>query len=95
MRKIDFAAITFGVAAVAGLLVWYIPEIFSKPKAPPMIPPQRKAEYVAPAYVWVDNTGYLTFGQLRDVPPECFHGFDTVKGWAHGLIKKPIVGKSW
>lgn len=92
MKKINFAAIATGVAVTAGLAVWYIPELFSK-KAPPPVPPQRKPELVAPAYVWVDNTGYLTFGQLRDVPPECFHGFDTIKAWSHGLIKRPVVGK--
>lgn len=58
-------------------------------------PSPPRTQLVESAYVWVNRRGFITAGQLRNVPPECFHGWDTIKGWAHGLIKRPVVGDEW
>ena len=48
---------------------------------------------VAQCYCWIDASGNMTWGQLKNVPMECFQGFDKIKGWSHGLIQKPVVGR--
>lgn len=97
-KKDKLALLSYGAGFMVSAGVLYV--LFtrtSEPKmiAPPAPPPVRKPELVQGAYIWVDRRGFLTAGQLKDVPPECFHGIDTVKGWSHGLIKKPKVGDFW
>lgn len=48
---------------------------------------------VTQCYCWIDASGNMTWGQLKNVPMECFQGFDKIKGWSRGLIQKPVVGR--
>lgn len=59
----------------------------------PMKPVRVPTQTVAQCYCWVDNSGNMTWGQLKNVPMECFQGFDKIKGWSRGLIQKPVVGR--
>lgn len=44
------------------------------------------------AYVWQDKRGITYVGALKNVAPECLQGMDKVKGWSHGLVRKPKLG---
>lgn len=59
----------------------------------PVKPVRVPIQTVAQCYCWVDNSGNMTWGQLKNVPMECFQGFDKIKGWSRGLIQKPVVGR--
>lgn len=65
------------------------PGEISMPFKSPKVPTQT----VAQCYCWVDASGNMTWGQLKNVPMECFQGFDKIKGWSRGLIQKPVVGR--
>ena len=56
-------------------------------------PPRVPVQTVTQCYCWIDASGNMTWGQLKNVPMECFQGFDKIKGWSHGLIQKPVVGR--
>lgn len=58
-----------------------------------LVAPKVPIQTVAQCYCWVDASGNMTWGQLKNVPMECFQGFDKIKGWSQGLIRKPIVGR--
>lgn len=58
-----------------------------------MKPVRVPTQTVAQCYCWVDESGNMTWGQLKNVPMECFQGFDKIKGWSRGLIQKPVVGR--
>ena len=59
----------------------------------PVKPAKVSIQTVAQCYCWVDANGNMTWGQLKNVPMECFQGFDKIKGWSRGLIQKPVVGR--
>lgn len=59
----------------------------------PVKPVKVPVQTVTQCYCWIDASGNMTWGQLKNVPMECFQGFDKIKGWSHGLIQKPVVGR--
>lgn len=94
-KKIDLA-----VAAIVSAYLFAHASDSKEIEIPPpssnghlLVAPKVPIQTVAQCYCWVDASGNMTWGQLKNVPMECFQGFDKIKGWSQGLIRKPIVGR--